>query len=366
MSLMNTRIKSPVLVRILITFSVIISLLTSCKPRTAILKEKWEKNPCAKIPYWGEKWKKTPLSERIKEAPAELIKKIHIENEFEGFKERPSPVKPPPELFEAMRSIQASMPGNLEAILYERFIGLFAVRELGGTGYAEAIYDSVGNEKYGLIVLDVDVLMKKKANEWATWKENSFFRPKADGKVKLKAVIEEEDDTVVNAVRYIMLHEMGHILGMISKAHSSWIDWFAKKKISMDYPFQILSWKLTKDSQVISLFDDKFPERKSIRVYSFEKAELTNEQIPVTFDKLQKHTNFPTLHAGQSLWEDFAESFATYFHVVIDKRPWEITIEQEDQPDIVVESCWEQERCKRKKEYMKRWFEDPLAVCGSS
>lgn len=367
MSLMKSRIKPPVLVHILIMLAVIISLLASCKSRPAILKEKWEKNPCTRIGYWGEEWKKTPLNQRIKEAPAELIEKIQIENEFQGFKERPSSVKPPPELFEAMKSVEASMPDNLEAILNERLIGIFAVREVGGTGYADAVYDSEGNEKYGLIVLDVDVLMRKKANEWATWKENSIFRPKADGKVKLKAVVEEEEnDTVVNAVRYIILHEMGHILGMISKAHSSWIDWFAKKKIRMDYPFQRLSWKLTQDNQAISLFDDKFPERRSIKVYSFEKSKLSNEQIPMTFNRLQKHTNFPSLHAGQSLWEDFAESFVMYFHVVIDKRPWQIIIEQKDQPQIVVESCWEQERCRRKKEYMERWFENPLTACGSS
>jgi hypothetical protein len=93
-----------------------------------------------------------------------------------------------------------------------------------------------------------------------------------------------------------------------------------------------------------------------------EKAKLTNEQIPSTFNNLVDQTNFPSLYAAQSLWEDFAESFATYFHVIIDKRPWQIIIEQKGKPEIVIGSCWNEERCRIKKEYMKRWFENPLAL----
>lgn len=362
MSLDNIRIKL-IFLRSLIAFSILILVFASCRSTREILKAKWEKNPCKGIDYWGERWKQIPFTARLREAPAELIEKIHIENEFQGFKERPKPIRPSLELFSAMKSIEESMPENLRAIMEERFIGIFAVKELGGTGYADAVYDLEGNEIYGLIVLDVDVLMKKKANKWATWKANSTFNPRSTGKIKLKAIIEEEENnTVVNAVRFILLHEMGHIFGMVTKSHSSWIDWFVKKKIDMNYPFQKLSWQLTEDNKIISFFDENFPERKYIRVYSFEKAKLTNEQIPSTFNNLVDQTNFPNLYAAQSLWEDFAESFATYFHVIIDKRPWQIIIEQKGKPEIVIRSCWNEERCRIKKEYMKRWFENPLAL----
>ncbi len=363
MSLLNKRIKLSIFLGILVIFSVSISVSASSKSRRAILKEKWEKDPSVKIGYWGDKWKKTPLAERIKEAPTEVIEKLHFYNKFDGFDERPSTAKPPPELSKALKSVESSMPDKLKAILNEGFIGIFSVKELGGTGYVCAVYNKEGNEKYGLIVLDVDVLMKKKANEWATWKENSGFRPKPDGKVKLKAVIEEEENnTVVNAFRYIILHEMGHVLGMVTKSHPWWTDWFVKKKVKMDFPFQWFSWAIMGKNKVRSLFDDKFPERKYIKYYAFENAKLTSEQIPAIYNKLIKYTNFPSLYAAQNMYEDFAESFATYFHVVMDKRPWQIIIEQDGQPEIVIQSCWEEERCKRKKEYMKRWFENPLAV----
>lgn len=217
---------SPLLIYIII--SLFLALFTSCISRTAFLKERWDKNPCVNISYWGKDWKKVPFQKRVQQAPAELIEKIRIENELHGFQERPSPVAPPLEFFEAMDSIEASMPENLKALLRESFIGLFAVKSLGGTGYADVVCDGAGNENYGLIVLDAEALMGKKANEWATWKENSIFRPSSHGRVKLKAIIEEEENnTAANAVRFILLHEMGHALGVLTRAHASWIErWF--------------------------------------------------------------------------------------------------------------------------------------------
>ncbi len=217
---------SPLLIYIII--SLFLALFTSCISRTAFLKESWDKNPCVNISYWGKDWKKVPFQKRVQQAPAELIEKIRIENELHGFQERPSPVVPPLEFFEAMDSIEASMPENLKALLRESFIGLFAVKSLGGTGYADVVCDGAGNENYGLIVLDAEALMGKKANEWATWKENSIFRPSSHGRVKLKAIIEEEENnTAANAVRFILLHEMGHALGVLTRAHASWIErWF--------------------------------------------------------------------------------------------------------------------------------------------
>jgi len=35
---------------------------------------------------------------------------------------------------------------------------------------------------------------------------------------------------------------------------------------------------------------------------------------------LNTTTNFPSIHAATDLWEDFAESFVTYIHVVREKN----------------------------------------------
>jgi hypothetical protein len=340
--------------------ALLFALLLSCTSRQETLKKKWEKNPCQQISYWGDRWKQTALTNRIKESPQELIEKVHIENEIWGFQERPTPIKPPSQIYSAMKSIEESLPKNIISILEKRFIGIFSVKELGGSGYADVVYDEEGNEHYALIILDADLLLNKKANEWATWKLNSTFRPEANGPTKISAVIEkEEDDNVVNAIRFILLHELGHILGVLTKTHSSWVEWYDNKKINMDYPFQKLSWRLTKDNKIVSLFDDEFPERRVVKVYSFEKSKLTNHQILPAYNNLIRHTNFPSLYATQSLWEDFAESFATYVHVVIDERPWQVIIQQDTGSKIVVESCWGDKRCEEKELFMQEWFSNP-------
>jgi len=335
-------------------------LFVSCTSKQETLKKKWKKNPCLQINYWGDRWKQTTLTKRVKEAPPELIEKVHIENEMWGFKERPTSIKPPPQIYSAIKSIEESLPKNIISILEKRFIGIFSVKELAGSGYADVVYDKEGNETYALIILDADLLLKKKANEWATWKLNSTFKPDTGGHTKIRAVIEkEENNNVVNAIRFILLHELGHVLGMLTKAHSSWVEWYDKNKINMDHPFQHLSWRLTKDNKLVSLFDDKFPERRVVKAYSFEKSKLTNNQILPAYNNLIKHTNFPSLYATQSLWEDFAESFATYFHVVIDERPWQVIMQQDDGSKIVVESCWGDKRCEEKKIFMQKWFGNP-------
>jgi hypothetical protein len=112
----------------------------------------------------------------------------------------------------------------------------------------------------------------------------------------------------------------------------------------------------------VSLFDDRFPEREKVKVYSFEKAKLTNEQIRSTFRNLVDQTNFPSLFAAETIWEDFAESFAIYFHAVIDKRPWQVKIQESGKREMALGSCWEEERCSRKKESMNRWFENPFVA----
>ena len=358
---MNKRIKMQVFIRTLIILTAIITVSYSCKTRRDVLFDKLTNHPIRTIHFWDKKWENKSLVGRIKPAPQGVIDYLHIDNEAQGYSERPVSTEPVHELIEAMKEIELCMPDPVKNLLKEKLIGIFTVNDLGGSGYAEAIRDTQGKQTYGFVVFDVNVLSKRKANEWATWKENSYFKPKENSNVKACAVIEsKENNTVANAFRFILLHELGHILGLVSNAHPTWIPGPEPK--TADHPFTMLSWKLTERNKIISKFEEKFPERKSLRPYSFEKALLTNDEIFNTYYHLIKNTNYASLHAAANMWEDFAESFATYFHVVIDRRPWQVRIEQKDGPDIIIGSCWQEDRCTRKKEFMKRWFEDPLAV----
>lgn len=311
-----------------------------------------------KTNYWGTGWQKKSWGERLQPAPEKLLEYLKKQNKLDGFSEVPVAVTPAPEISDACKDISLSLSPALNKLLNDRLIGIYSVKDLGGSGFAEEILDETSRKPYAIIVLDRDVLLKRKANEWASWKENSIFQPKQPGGFKLKMIIEfEKDNTVRNAVRYLLLHELGHSLGLISNVHPSWNS--SDKSISQNYSFMKLSWKPDNQGKSVSLFDDKFPERKKIRFYSFDKAQLTNDQMPVVYGNLQQSTNFVSMQASTNVWEDFAESFVTYVHVIRDKKPWQVRIENDKGRSAVINACWPEKRCAEKKVFMDKWFDHP-------
>jgi hypothetical protein len=68
-------------------------------------------------------------------------------------------------------------------------------------------------------VLDPSVLAQSK--RLGTWKENTPFKPSTE--FRLSAVIEEESqNTRKNAIQYILLHELAHVISIGGKIHPSW------------------------------------------------------------------------------------------------------------------------------------------------
>ncbi|HOG15776.1 MAG: hypothetical protein A4E73_02342 [Syntrophaceae bacterium PtaU1.Bin231] len=329
--------------------------VAACGMSKAALLERAERHPTRSIAHWGQDWKKTPLRDRIAKAPAALIEKIGIENEAEGFAERPAAAEPAPEFREVLSGIASSLPPRVRELAEERIIGVFLVNGLGGTGYAEAVLDGRGEEFYALIVLDREVLLGKKANAWASWKENSFFRPGGPGTAISVTIERDGQDSVANAIRYILLHEMGHALGMASGVHPSW---YGKAIASEFYPFTTISWK-GNGEEAVSRFEEAFPERGRLRPYQFEKSALERGQAAEVYGKLFGLTNFPTIHSAQNLWEDFAESFVNYLHTSLAGRPYEVRLRNGDGRDRVFRDCWQEDRCRGKRDFMARWFANP-------
>ncbi|GAB6272116.1 MAG: hypothetical protein STSR0003_19610 [Smithella sp.] len=330
-------------------------LCVSCPSCQENVREQSLKHKVRTLQYWGGDWKKKPLSERLAPAPADLIQKLRLDNQLDGFKEIPVPAAPSPEFFAAIKQVENSLPEKTALLAQNRIIGIFTVANLGGSGYAETVLDESGRERYALIVLDKDVLLKRKANDWATWKERSLFKPASEKQVELDVMIESEDtDNVQNSIEYILLHETGHALGKASCVHPSW----TAKEIIPD-GFARLSWN-KKNHEIRSNFDEVFPARKFIKPYAFDHSTLTEDQIIDVYRMLNTTTNFPSIHAATDLWEDFAESFVTYIHVVREKKPYKISIKEKGMPDIVYTSCWNHDRCKDKRAFMDQWFADPM------
>ncbi len=93
-----------------------------------------------------------------------------------------------------MKEIESDLPLQIKNLVEKHLIGIFSVKDIGGSGYMEEIRGTDGKEKYGIIVIDTELLKKRKANEWAEWKENSFFKTKPGSSVRVRVVIESSDN----------------------------------------------------------------------------------------------------------------------------------------------------------------------------
>jgi hypothetical protein len=299
------------------------------------------------------------LDQRVSPAPEELIDYIVLDNLIRDYDVEPLPAEPRDDAVSAaLASITTRLSQPVRELAEDRIVGVFLVENLGSTGYCELVAGPDGEPHYAFIVLDREVLAERTANEWASWKENSMFRPDGGTDTELSVVLEyPADDTRQNAIRYILLHEMGHALGLLSGAHPSW---FAETPAEAGrYPFVDLSWRPGPDGDWVSRYIAVFPEQPLVRAYAFHDAPLHEDHIPEVYRGLAA-TDYPSLHGSSTLFEDFAESFASYQHAVRDGRPWRVVIQRPDAPPQVFSSPWADPRMDDKKAFMARWFENPV------
>lgn len=292
-----------------------------------------------------------PLNDRIGPAPSVLVEYINLDNIHSGFPERPRAARLDADLLADVKAAITGLPPEIWRLFGERLVGLYFVEELGGTGYTEYVLDRNAKPVAAYVVFDAAVLRRKSANAWMSWKENTPFKDITD--YRLDARIEADgDDNRKNALQYILLHELGHVFSVGTDIHPPWNSSPREVAAGAKYPFFDLSWKIDrKADKYRSRFDAKFPQRAST-VYYFG-AKLSAADMVPAYANL-KDTNFPSLYAATSPGDDFAEAFASYVHVVLMKRPWQITILRDGQVVDVFKACWGEPRCAKKQQILER------------
>jgi hypothetical protein len=319
------------------------------KDKACLLKAA-KKNPVRTLDFWAKRLAE-PIGERIGPAPQELVDYLEIDNALNGFPEKPRVAKLSPEFLADARGALSDLLPVLRKIAGPTFAGVYFIEDLGGTGFTDAIRDKPGAKPAAAyIVLDAKVLEHHRANGWATWKENTPFKP-GDG-WKLEATIEEPaEDTRRSAIRYILLHEFGHVVAATRDLHPMWDVSPKDLPANGKWPFFDLSWTMDRaKSTYASRFDASFPLRKSVVYYLGAKLEAS--QMTPAYKALDA-TNYPTLYGATSFGDDFAESFASYVHTVILKRPWLVRITKDGQPDFAYRTCWDDPRCIEKREILE-------------
>jgi hypothetical protein len=264
-------------------------------------------------------------------------------NKIDDFPDIPYRTKIINPLKRALKNIAAKEPLSLKQLKNKYIYGIYFCEKMGGTGLTGLVYSKDKKILGGYILLDAN-LMKMKGNDWITYKENSVFQ---EGLQKLKIKIEDpKNNTEESTLNYILLHELGHI---ISFANNLLPDQGNKYRDYENYPFSKKDWK----QENISIWDKQFPQRSKIHFYYGDK--IPNSEMISVYQNLEK-TPFPTLYAAINANDHFAESFVSYVHIYLYKKPWILTISQDNQIIYQMENGIVQERSKREREYIEQLF----------
>ena len=242
----------------------------------------------------------------------------------------------------------AEIPEAIRRKVEPQLAGIYFVDDIGGTGFTDEIFDRSGGKPLGVIVLDPSVLTSRTANAWATWKDNTPFKPDAAWALSERIEDAARDDAA-HAIQYILLHEIGHVLSIGRRAHPSWTVDLKTLSSTREYPYFNLSWTI-RDGGYVPLPVLDFPNRRNVAFYFGAKLEAS--AMTETYSGLEQ-TNFPTLYAATHPGDDFADAFANYVHVVMLGRPYEIRITHEGKVVKAYVSCWKQERCAAKRRLLE-------------
>lgn len=312
----------------------------------AELQKRMRSHPARQAASWPDLSQDGPP--QIAAAPKMVLDYVLLDNRLNGFQERPKPLNDIT-MVRDVRKAWDSIPQAVRSRVAPRIAGVFIVRELGGSAFTEVILEG-GRTVGAFLVLDGERLSVA-ANRWMTWKESTPF---ANGTDWLRARIAPEGASDrVAGLRYVLLHEFGHVLGASAGAHPEWEPGGVLPKLNLaDYPFLAISWKRRGDGLVVKQ-QDRRPV--GLRYYASPRYKLTNRQILSSYRWLES-SSFATLYSTNSVWDDFAEAFANYVHVVMLKQPYAIDVVNSEGVLFRYRSCWKQTRCSEKRKFLEDYL----------
>ncbi|MFC1720360.1 hypothetical protein ACFL00_04385 [Pseudomonadota bacterium] len=324
-------------------------LASETADRTTPTLEELTAHNVRRLDYW-KGFETRSLADRLQPATPEVIDFLQKSNLYQGFPQQPVPARIDKNYLADIRAAIKDIPAAVQALVADKLVALMLVEDLGGSGYMESVLDANGEPVAAFLVLDPTVL-DKNANAWASWKDSTPFM--ADPEYEIRTHLEEPvDDTRQNALRYILLHEFAHFVGMDPSLNPNWWQEPSADALAVAR-FASLSW-VFKDGEYVSRYDSDFTLRPRLVFYGSDDSKLPMSDAAPLLRELSK-TNFPTPYAATSNADDFAESLANYIHVVVDKRPYWVEVTRNGQTLYRLESCWGTPRCATK-EMLLSWL----------
>ena len=291
-----------------------------------------------------------PLLERLGPAQPEIVTHVTQVNLAMGVAERPSSTQVDAAFQADVRAAIASMPASVQALLDGVLLGVRYARQLGSSAISDIVVSGEGVIVGVVVALDVDAFESRTANAWATWKENTPFAPEEGYRLSAQIAL-PGDDNRQGALQYLLLHEFGHVLSAgRNLLHDWWLDAQSLRGAG-DYHYLPLAWQISEEKSVVPLLENDFPLRPDIVYY--HGARLAASQMAHAYHQLQG-ANFATLYAATSVHEDFAESFASYVHAVMQGKPQAIRIEKDGALLLQFDGYWDAPRSAGKRALLER------------
>lgn len=249
-----------------------------------------------------------------------------------------------PDLEADLTQALATLPASLISTLSKSVLGIFFADGLGASGLTDMVALGDGSTNIGfIIVLDRQAFAHSSANTWASWKENSAYM--ADTQVQIDVCIaEQESDHRLQAMRFLLLHEFGHVLATMTD--------ICPKEWTLPLPklaghFSKHSWQTSGSKSIRP--EQNFPHREKISFY--RQPTLHASQALDLYRDLAR-TAFPTLYASMDVQEDFAECFATYVHTQLLGQPYRVQVRVDDTRAFISDDFWASPRASEKRRYI--------------
>lgn len=300
-------------------------------------------SPVRHLDYWQEALGR-PLGQRTGIGSQALADYVNLDNRRNGLPAHSAPASSGV-LASEIQAVLEGLPEVIQERLASKLAGVYLIDHLGSTGFTETVQDAQGRPVAGFVVLDPGALVGRGANAWASWKESTPFLPAAG--YRLEMTLENPaDDGPRQALQYILLHEIGHVLAIGSGLAPDWNLAPACAGKVDDYDFSRLSWQLDAGGlRWRYRAEAEFPLRTQLRYY--REGALDAAQMAEAYRQLQA-SNFATLYAATNPADDFAEAFASYVHVVLLHKPFHVSIYHQGRLQRRYEACWGQPRCAAK------------------
>lgn len=314
--------------------------LDSSREAQAARRAEWarlSKDPSLSLSYWRA-MRDRPPEDRVVPATEALAKLYARPCADDGERAtNPRPIQAHDPLLREVSQAIAKLPDSVRQWMRRFVYAVVVAEDLGISGHTRMLEDERERYAGAIVTLNASVL-RGTASTWASWKERMPFK-RADG-YSLRLRMDDGEDGHEALLQFVLVHELGHVLALMSGLQT--VD---GQEPSRRQYFD-LSW-----THAGSRFDGDFDERKQVMYYGTPLLQA-RQMVPV-YEALA-FTNFPTLYAATNHGEDFADSFASYVHTQVLKRPTEVIVET-PQGEKRFKPCWNEPRCETKQR-MLEWF----------